>query len=162
MAAARFLGTSPIPDLIPAVKINLARCLESAGSRDDVASFPGRLQDIMGSIRQMMPPQFGVSHHLADILLEAHAADGSVLSVANIRLNDDIRGTLSRIGVPVGDLERDAEGSVHGIGARVGEGFLALADPGDFGIEPCLYMFGGSSLEVASRLVEIGRSMEKR
>jgi predicted fused transcriptional regulator/phosphomethylpyrimidine kinase/predicted transcriptional regulator len=159
-AAVRYLGRVPLPDLVPAVKVNMARCLEAASSRDDVASFPGRLQDVMGTIRQVMPPQFGVSHHLADMLLEAHGSDRSVTAVANIRLSEPILRSLQMSGIAFAPLRR-ADGRIEGIGEGIGRGSRALADPGDFGIEPCLYIFGGSSLEVASRIVELGISMKK-
>jgi hypothetical protein len=159
-AAARYLGVSEIPRLVPAVKVNMARCLDRSSSRDDVASFPGRLQDVRGNIQQPLPPQFGASKHLADILLEAHEGDASVLAACNIRFTDEIGSIVGSIGIASSVLGRDPTGRITGVREKVRDGCRALADPGHFGIEPCLYLFGRTSLELASLMVEIDGSLE--
>jgi len=158
VASARYLSGVPLPDLVPAVKMNLAQCLRSASGREDVASFPGRLQDVDGLVRLILPPQFGASRHLAEILLRAHSADRSVMAVANIRFSRELSAALSKELRVLSNLER-VEGRIHGIEELVSEGYRLLADPGDFGIEPCLYVLGRTSLEVARELVTIQKTI---
>ena len=153
-ASARFLNGRDLHDLIPAVKMNMAQCTGNAVDRGDVASFPGRLQDTDGKVRQTSPPQFGVSRHLAGILLEAHAADPSIRAVISAGLSSKVRDAIVRMGLRSSDIDRDGSGILHFSG-EIKKGIRILADPGDFGIEPCLYIMGGSSLEISRTVVDL-------
>ncbi|MDG6225919.1 MAG: thiamine-phosphate synthase family protein [Candidatus Thermoplasmatota archaeon] len=159
-AAQRYLEGHMIPDLVPAVKINIAGCIKDPSSREDVASFPGRLLEEEGSLRRTLPPTFGSSRHLADILMEAHGSDGAVNSVMNLGYSQRIGSALDRLGVRSKLIRRNEGQMVKGIGRLISEGYRAIADPGDFGIEPCLYLFGSSPLEVASMAVSIQKRID--
>lgn len=159
-AAQRYLEGYTISDLVPAVKINIAQCTKDPSSRDDVASFPGRLLEEDGSLRRTFPPTFGSSRHLADLLMEAHGADGSVNSVMNLGYSQRIASVLDPLGVRSSRIKRKAGRIVKGIGPLISEGYRAIADPGDFGIEPCLYLFGSSPLDVASIAVSIQKLID--
>jgi len=150
-AAARVLSSRRIPRLVPAVKINIAQCLVGARGIQDVASFPGRLHEIDGIVMQTVPPSFGASKHLARILLEAHGADPEVVAVTNARYDDPIRAAVEKAGIPIGTLD----GSDGSLADLIVKGKRAVADRGGFGIEPCLYIFGQSSIEVASSLIAL-------
>jgi XRE family transcriptional regulator, thiamine biosynthesis regulator len=153
-ASIKYLSKYPIGQLIPAVKMNIAQCVRDAGDRGDVASFPGRIQDVDGTINQILPPRFGASKHLADFLLEAHSYDPSILAVANTRLSNEVRMAFFKLGIELSYLERGPVG-IMPFGDQVKEGSRVLADPGDFGIEPCLYVLGRSSLELTRTLVDV-------
>ena len=57
--------------LIPAVGSNLVECLPDATGVDDVAGVPGRIFDVKGRTTVPADPEFGVSEHVAGILLAA-------------------------------------------------------------------------------------------
>jgi XRE family transcriptional regulator, thiamine biosynthesis regulator len=157
MIAVRYLVSHPIPDLIPALKVNIAYSMEGAKSDFEVASFPGRLPDRKGSILEPIPPEFGGSKHLASALISAIEGNPNIRAVISTRYGDRIKGSISILGMDHMILDRSNE-DLTGLLKRSTSGdIFCMTDPGDFGIEPCLYIFGTSPLEVVSLAVEIQR-----
>lgn len=153
--AVRYLGNHPIPDLVPALKVNIATGVEPSKGLDDIASYPGRLPDRKGRITNPLSPEFGVSHHLAAALLAAMVSDPSIRSVISLAFNDNIRSVLKKGNQTFQELDRSSS-TLEGLLKKMGPGEGGMVvDPGDFGIEPCLYIFGTSPLEVSARAVEI-------
>jgi predicted transcriptional regulator len=56
---------------IPAVGSNLVEALPDARSIDEIAAVPGRILDIKGRATVPADPEFGVSEHVAGVLLAA-------------------------------------------------------------------------------------------
>jgi predicted fused transcriptional regulator/phosphomethylpyrimidine kinase/predicted transcriptional regulator len=139
--------------MVPALKINMAQAIEDAGTVEDVASFPGRLIDRNGVIIGARPPEFGASSHLAGILLEAMEKDRSVRAAGSVVFSKEIRQVIEEGKLRI--IDRSAERG----GLPIDEGSRYVADPGDFGVEPCLYVFGISAMEVAIRILDIGESL---
>ena len=146
--SVEYLDVNPIPDLIPAVKVNIAQAVEDAENGEDVASFPGRIS-FHGGKANHLSPDFGVSGHLASILLAAMDTNGDIKAVINLRYQDELKEIID--GMAPLYFERDDEDLPDWI-RKVGLGNDALlVDPGDFGIEPCLYVFGSTALDVVRR-----------
>ncbi|MGA1792511.1 MAG: thiamine-phosphate synthase family protein [Thermoplasmatota archaeon] len=153
--AVLYLRTHPIPDLVPALKVNIASGVERADSIEDIASYPGRLPDRRGRITDPLPPEFGASRHLAAVLLAAMFFDPTIRSVISLAFNEDIRSVLKEDNQVFQELDRMSS-KIEELLEKNGPGAnRILVDPGDFGIEPCLYIFGSSPLEVSARAVEI-------
>lgn len=153
--AVRFLRSHPIPDLIPALKVNIAYGSEGGKEIQDVASFPGRLPDRGGMVQEPVPPEFGVSKHLASALLSAMMGDSGKRAVISLAHGEKLEKALKMNGKSFLLLDRSKEG-LHDLLERSGPNDMTfVVDPGDFGIEPCLYIFGGSPLEVVSLAVEV-------
>lgn len=147
--AASYLGVRPISDLVPAVKINIAQMVGSAGTMEDVASFPGRISYHDGKVNYL-PPEFGASGHLAGILLAACGDNEEIRAVINLRYDEEIGSALEGMGIESLAIDRSGPNPDDQIAEMKLERIRAVVDPGDFGIEPCLYIFGSSALEVVS------------
>ncbi|MCU0799768.1 MAG: hypothetical protein MUC62_08880 [Candidatus Thermoplasmatota archaeon] len=158
-SAVLFLKARPIPGLIPAVKLNIAYALPGAGTKDQVASFPNRLPDHKGTIGEPRPPEFGASNHLSSVLLAASKGRPGISAVMNTRSGPDVMNAIRKMGEEASVLDRK-EHTLEEFLSEPGtlEGDLVI-DPGDFGIEPCLYIFGPSPLEVVHRAFEVHRAL---
>ncbi|MBN1390268.1 MAG: hypothetical protein JXA22_06475 [Candidatus Thermoplasmatota archaeon] len=153
--AVEYLRSHPIPGLIPALKVNIACGTQGASCLHDIASYPGRLPDRNGSLTEPRPPEFGASRHLASVLLAAMGRDASITSVISLAFNGPARSALAQGNIEFLQLDRSS-GSIQELLSREGAGeYRMVADPGDFGIEPCLYIFGASPLETAARAVDL-------
>ncbi len=146
--AVSYLMDVDIADLVPAVKVNMASAQEGASSPGDVVAFPGRIPDRAGRILRPLPPEFGVSRHLAGTLLDAMRDNSGIRSAMNLALTGDIRKVLEGMEECAPLKETDAP---------VGY----LIDPGGFGIEPCLYIFADSPLVLARFAVEVQKKLFK-
>ncbi len=155
LTAVRFLISHPIPDLIPALKVNIAYALEGAEEIEDVASFPGRLPDRNGRILEPLPVEFGGSKHLATALLSAMAGNSNIRAVISTGYREEMKSLLSELGIEHVALDRAKEELTDMLKRSQPGDIKCVTDPGDFGIEPCLYIFGTSPLEVVSMVVEI-------
>ena len=139
---------------IPAVGSNLAECFEDADSIEDVAAVPGRLLDVHGQVTIPGEPEFGVSQHVATVLLEARTNGSEACAAVNVRYDEDLRDALAAAGHVTAefDAETDIEDAIA----------VALSDPkttvlyqtGGFGIEPILYVLGPDAPTVAHTLRE--------
>ncbi|WP_280588396.1 thiamine-phosphate synthase family protein, partial [Halorubrum sp. Boch-26] len=97
--------------LIPNVGANVAECLDDARTIDDVAAVPGRLVDVKG--RAMVPgePEFGVSEHVATVLLAAREAGSTARGAVNVRYDPD---TVAALAGSYPTVEFDAERPTRG------------------------------------------------
>ena len=134
--------------LIPNVGANVAECLDDARTIDDVAAVPGRLVDVKG--RAMVPgePEFGVSEHVATVLLAARAAGATARGAVNVRYDPD---TVAALAASFPTVEFDAERSTEeAVADAVAEADLPLGDAdgetlvlyqtGAVGVEPIVYV----------------------
>ena len=78
-------NTSGFAGLIPAVGSNLVEALPGAEGIEDVAAVPGRILDVKGSVAVPADPEFGVSEHVASVLLAARAAGSDARTALNVR-----------------------------------------------------------------------------
>mgnify|MGYP002021280092 FL=1 len=138
--------------VIPNVGMNIAACLTSANSPEDVAAVPGKITAIDGELRTHGKPQFGSSTHLAEMLLKARKSDSSKCSIINIRPPGDYEGTdidavqdaCNQLGWELADANRSGlEDSNSEIDV--------ILDIGDFGWEPSLYILAENPLEVVDK-----------
>ena len=66
------LDPKRIVDVIPAVGMNIASCNNGARNISEVAAFPGKISIVGDKLRHHETPRFGVSNHLANILLHRY------------------------------------------------------------------------------------------
>lgn len=150
--AVSYLVEADISDLVPAVKVNMAYAQEGAVSTDEVAAFPGRVPDRAGRILRPLPAEFGVSRHLAGNLIEVMEKDRGIRCAMNLALPDGLIDTL-----------KDMEGCLPLNASSAGGNLVRyLVDPGDFGIEPCLYIYGSSPLVLARFSVRVQERYSRR
>ena len=146
------LDSRLIMPVLPKVGMNIAACLNSASTTDDVAAVPGKITEVGGELRTHGKPSFGSSKHLAQMLLEVRKSDSAKSAIINIRPPGDFEGTdidmvqeaCHQLNWELADADRSGlEDSSTVIDV--------VLDIGDFGWEPSLYVLGTSPLDVVDR-----------
>ena len=155
------LDARTIMPVLPNVGMNIAACLQTASSVDEVAAVPGKITSVDGELRTHGKPQFGSSKHLAELLLEARNIDASKSAIINIRPPGDYEGTdidavqeaCNQLGWKLADADRNG---LENPNSNVD----VILDIGDFGWEPSLYVLGQSPLEVVDRCHTFVKTLE--
>ncbi|ELY88155.1 XRE family transcriptional regulator [Natrialba hulunbeirensis JCM 10989] len=136
--------------LIPAVGSNLVACTPDAEDIDDVAGVPGRIFDVKGRTTVPAGPEFGVSEHVATVLLAArrHGADAS--AAINIAYEDDLLAALTERGHVAAEFD-EVDDIASSVGAAIDDEPEAtvLYQTGGTGIEPLIYVLGADAESVA-------------
>ena len=146
------LDSRLIMPVLPKVGMNIAACLNSARTADDVAAVPGKITKVGGELRTHGKPTFGSSKHLAQMLLEVRKSDSTKSAIINIRPPGDFDGTdIDSVQEACNQLDwelADADRSGLEDSSSVID---VVLDVGDFGWEPSLYVLGTSPLDVVDR-----------
>ncbi len=135
---------------IPAVGSNLVECLDDAETIEDVAAVPGRMLDIRGQVTVPDDPAFGVSQHVATVLLAARGHGTDPRAAVNVAYSTETLEALAAGGHAL--VEFDAETDVaDAVGAALATQPDAdvLYQSGGFGIEPVIYLLGPDAPTVA-------------
>ncbi len=142
-------NTSGFATLIPAVGSNLVQTLPDADGIDDVVAVPGRILDVKGRATFPAEPEFGVSEHVASVVLAARAVGSSVRAGLNIRYDESVVASLEAAGHTA--VEFDAEASLEPAIADALAGTEAdvLYQTGGMGVEPVVYLLGPDAVTVA-------------
>ncbi|USZ69176.1 helix-turn-helix domain-containing protein [Halorussus salilacus] len=151
-------SASGFASLIPAVGSNLCECTPDADGIDDVAGVPGRIFDVKGQATIPADPEFGVSEHVASLLLAARRNGREDLRAAmNVRYDPDIVAALEALGHESAefDAEYDDLDAVVGAALRETPDAAVLYHTGGYGIEPITYLLG----EDAEQVAEMARSL---
>jgi predicted fused transcriptional regulator/phosphomethylpyrimidine kinase/predicted transcriptional regulator len=146
-ALRRLTTASGFAGLIPNVGSNLVACLPDATAVDDVAGVPGRIFDVKGQATVPGDPEFGVSEHVASVLLSARAAGCDSGAAINIRYDTDLLADLRADGYDAIEFDPEAPGDpIAEALADVDTADLAttfvLYQTGGYGIEPIIYVVG--------------------
>ncbi|WP_247728338.1 thiamine-phosphate synthase family protein [Halovivax limisalsi] len=153
-------NASGFAGLIPAVGSNLVACTPDASGIDDVAGVPGRIVDVKGQATIPADPEFGVSEHVASILLAARANGSDARAAANVRYDDAIQDALADAGHELaefdesGDMEKNA-----GRAVAANPDATVLYQTGGEGIEPITYVLGPDPETVADSLRTLASSV---
>ncbi|WP_132057003.1 thiamine-phosphate synthase family protein [Halorussus amylolyticus] len=150
-------SASGFASLIPAVGSNLCECTPDADGIDDVAGVPGRIFDVKGQATIPADPEFGVSEHVASLLLAARRNGSDARAALNVRYDPDLVAALEARGHEVAefDAEYDDLDAVVGAALREHPDATVLYHTGGYGIEPITYLLGDDA-EVVS---EMARSL---
>ncbi|WP_435195897.1 thiamine-phosphate synthase family protein [Natronomonas sp. EA1] len=142
-------NTSGFAALIPAVGSNLVEALPEAQGIDDVAAIPGRILDVKGRATVPGEPEFGVSEHVAGVLLTARAGGSDARAAVNIRYDPDLVAALEAQGLETAQF--DAEGGTDAVREAVAATPDAdvLYQSGGFGIEPVVYVLAPDAVTAA-------------
>ncbi|MDJ1430607.1 thiamine-phosphate synthase family protein [Halostagnicola sp. A-GB9-2] len=143
-------NTSGFSGLIPAVGSNLVACTPDADGVDDVAGVPGRVFDVKGKATVPGGPEFGVSEHVATVLLAARRHGADVSAAANIKYDRDIVETLASKGHAIAEFDESAD-ITSSIGGAIDANpdATVLYQTGGMGIEPITYVLGPDPESVA-------------
>ncbi|CAI50675.1 transcription regulator ThiR [Natronomonas pharaonis DSM 2160] len=149
-------NTSGFAGLVPNVGSNLVEALPEAETIDDVAGVPGRILDIKGQATVPADPEFGVSGHVAKLLLTAREAGVDARAALNIRYDESIVAELEAAGYETAafDAEADLDAAVQA--AIAGSASVdVLYQTGGFGVEPVCYLLGSDASAVVAAVREL-------
>ncbi|MFU8869568.1 thiamine-phosphate synthase family protein [Natronococcus sp.] len=143
-------NASGFATLIPAVGSNLVACTPDAADVDDVAGVPGRIFDVKGRTTVPSSPEFGVSEHVATVLLSARRHGTDATAAINVAYDPDVLEALSERGHVTAEF--DESGDVdESVGAAIDDrpDATVLYQTGGMGIEPLIYVLGSDAESVA-------------
>ena len=150
------LDVKRIQHSIPAVGMNIASCIKGARSIQEVAAFPGRIAIVNGKLRHHETPAFGVSNHLASVLIQAHTMNEAKTSIINLKPEiagdkvnlTKIKGVCDQLGYSFATCKK---GKLIGSHAKLD----IILDEGGYGWEPSLYVLAHNPLELIDRTHQI-------
>lgn len=154
------LDVKRIQHSIPAVGMNIASCIKGARSVKEVAAFPGRIAIVNGKLRHHETPSFGVSNHLASVLIQAHTMNQAKTSIINLKpeITGDkvnitkIEEVCDQLGYSFATCKK---GKLVGSHAKLD----IILDEGGYGWEPSLYVLAHNPLELIDRTHQIAAQM---
>jgi hypothetical protein len=154
-------NTSGFAGLVPNVGSNLVECLPEATDVEDVAGVPGRIFDVRGTATIPSDPEFGVSEHVASILLSAREAGAPVRSAVNVRYDPELVDALRGAGYPAVEFDADRDADRPAVADAVRDADPAapfvLYQTGGFGIEPITYLLAADAPTVARIVRDLTR-----
>lgn len=149
-------NTSGFTTLIPAVGSNLVQTLPDADGVDDVAGVPGRIVDVKGRATIPAEPEFGVSAHVASVLLAARNAGSDARATINVHYDADLIEALEAAGHTPVEFEAETDLKTA-IDAALADdpGADVLYQTGGFGVEPIVYVLGPDAPAVAESVRDL-------
>jgi hydroxymethylpyrimidine kinase/phosphomethylpyrimidine kinase len=162
------LVSLPCRSLVPEVQMNLGYALPWAGSVQDVAAFPGRIVALGEGVARIKGPAYGVSSHVARIILTVMGYDREYRSAMNIRYDLGYLQRAQDLGYSIAEFSRKdepeevkfKEGSTLAWGVKRaidGAGIVPdiIYDAGDIGKEPIIRVLGHDPLEVVDKALKL-------
>jgi predicted fused transcriptional regulator/phosphomethylpyrimidine kinase len=154
------LDSRRIKHVMPAVGMNIASCNKGSRDTSQVAAFPGKISIVNNKLRHHETPSFGVSSHLANLLLQAHIMNEAKTSIININpINGankvdekKIRQMCDQLGY---SFALSNKGKISGSHSKLD----IILDTGDFGWEPSMYILAHNPLELIDRTHQIVASL---
>ncbi|GGL70577.1 thiamine-phosphate synthase family protein [Halocalculus aciditolerans] len=137
--------------LIPHVGSNLVECLPDAAGVEDVAGVPGRIFDVKGRTAVPSDPEFGVSEHVAGVLLAARRGGSDASAALNVAYSPELVEALEDAGhttVAFDATDDEATAAVTEAVERAPDATVVY-QTGGFGVEPIVYLLAGSAVDAA-------------
>ena len=162
--------------LVPQVGMNIAMSLPSqfVHNTDDVAAFPGRIAEVLGTLKAASPPEFGASRHLARAIIAIQKHHPEIRATLNVLYSKEFVEAAKRAGMVVSYYDRREEpeevkareGATIPWGVEEALKKIGYKKPdviyhmGDVGKEPMVNIFGETALDVVEKLVRVARIMK--
>jgi predicted fused transcriptional regulator/phosphomethylpyrimidine kinase/predicted transcriptional regulator len=146
-------NTAGFAGLIPAVGSNLVEALPGAETIEDVAGVPGRILAVRGRPTVPGEPEFGVSQHVATVLLSAREAGSDARAALNVRYDPDTVAALEAQGLTAVEFDPVAD-IADALSTALADtpGVQVLYQTGAMGVEPIVYVLGPDAPTVAERI----------
>jgi predicted fused transcriptional regulator/phosphomethylpyrimidine kinase len=126
-------------------------CTPDAEGVDDVAAVPGRVFDVKGKATVPGDPEFGVSEHVATVLLATRQHGSDVAAAANITYDPKIIDTLDQQGHVTSEFDESTDiTSSVGAAIEAEPETTVLYQTGGMGVEPITYVLGPDAESVAN------------
>ena len=149
------------PDLVPEVGMNFAYALKNAETLEEVCAVDGRILKTKEKVKTCGGINFGVSRHVASIVLAAMSFDKNIRSVVNIRYSKENLDLCKRAGLQIGYFDRKNEPRATTSTMEWGTkqaikdiGFVPdiIYDEGGVGKEPMIRLLGKNPKDVLLKL----------
>jgi predicted fused transcriptional regulator/phosphomethylpyrimidine kinase/diadenosine tetraphosphate (Ap4A) HIT family hydrolase len=157
-------------EFIPEVRSNIVMAKENARDVKDVAGIPGRITTVHGKPRAFMKPEFGVSSHMARLVLSIMKHDPTKRSAMNIIYNNKIIEICKKLGLKISFYDRkdepesvqEVEGGTIPWGVetaikKINDVPDVIYHQGAWGKEPSISLIGTNAVEVAKMAVCISK-----
>jgi predicted fused transcriptional regulator/phosphomethylpyrimidine kinase/predicted transcriptional regulator len=172
-AAKTVEGSLLFPAVMPEVSVNIVMAAPGALSEMDIAALPGRMVKIRGRADHMLPAEFGVSRHMARMLLTAMQWNPLLRAAVNIRYDHRVGDILLDMGLsPIRISKKDHVTALEGdqvvsaFATKINSGTASdaqiVVDEGGEGLEPNTYVFGGNATKAVLLALEIARRYVER
>ncbi|MEF8802137.1 MAG: thiamine-phosphate synthase family protein [Halolamina sp.] len=154
-------NASSFAGLIPNVGTNLVEALPNPEGIEDVGGIPGRIVDVKGAATVPGEPEFGVSEHVANVLLSARDGGATANAAVNLYYDPDVVDRFEEAGYPA--IEFDPDAPTDAVRAAVAQFLDEGGDPeepfvlyqrGAHGVEAITYVLGPDAPTVARVVVE--------
>jgi len=164
LAAGELADMLPV-DFVPEVGVNVGYAVEGAANASDVCALTGRIYRLGNDLKVGGHADFGVSKHIARIILATMAADPRMRSAANLKFREKNLQRVKAAGLAVGTFDRaqQPEGTstmewgtmraIEGLG-RIPE---AIYDLGDVGKEAMIRIIGRNPREILKKVRLVAR-----
>jgi hydroxymethylpyrimidine kinase/phosphomethylpyrimidine kinase len=152
------------PWFIPEVGLNIVYALPNATSRDQICAIDGRITKHKGGTHLFGTIDFGVSKHIASIVLAAMAFNPMMRSALNIRYSQKTVDLCKAIGLIVGSFNRKEEPAAtpstmewgtQQVITALGRVPDVIYDTGDVGKEPMIRILGEKPEDVLIKIQNI-------
>jgi len=155
-------------EIVPQIRSNIVACDDTAEFTNDVAGVPGRITVIDGRARALVSPQFGASSHTSELLLDAMRRWSGIRSCLYVSGRESVIRAARKVGFRVVTLEKSESSPKNIIKALEsvreipgpGTVFPAIHSPGDYGVEPILYLFGPNAHQLSEKCVKLSESVK--
>jgi hydroxymethylpyrimidine kinase/phosphomethylpyrimidine kinase len=146
---------------IPEVGMNFAYALPNAKTRNDICAVDGRITKHKGRPSLCKTIDFGVSKHVASIILAAMSYDATIRSAMNIRYSQKTVNLCKQIGLTLGSFDRKKEPSDTSSTMEWGTKYAItllgrlpdiIYDTGSVGKEPMIRILGKNPEEVILKI----------
>ncbi|WP_205760705.1 thiamine-phosphate synthase family protein [Acidianus sulfidivorans] len=155
------LQNSLVSPLIPEVLSNIAYSKKNPKTIEDIIAIAGRITKIRDIPTPASKPMWGASKHLGRILLGISKKFPEIRSVMNIKYDEKIRKILDELKMKykiTGPTDyADDEIIENLVISNYSELLDAIVHLGGKGVEPITYIFGRDPLEVAKKIIMIGK-----
>jgi len=155
---------------VPEVGMNFTYALENAKSFDDICAIDGRIIKTQKTVKVFGDINFGVSKHVASIVLAVMSFDKNKRSVLNIRYSKDNLIMCKKAGLSIGFFDREHEpkttistmewGTKQAIN-NLGYVPDIIYDKGGIGKEPMIRILGNNPKDVLFKLKSILKIKKK-
>lgn len=135
--------------MIPQVGSNLVYARPEAQTIEDVAGVPGRIVEIKGRATMPAEPEFGVSEHVASVVLAASRGGGDVRAGLNLAFDSDLMYRIEAAGYRTASVDpaEDITEPVETVMRREPDTQVIYHEDGP-GIEANVYLFGADPAAV--------------
>ncbi len=149
---------------IPEVGMNFAYALPNANTRDEVCAVDGRITKHKERLSLCGTIDFGVSRHVASIVLAAMSFDTTIRSAVNIRYSQKTVELCKNIGFAVGTFDRKDEPSTAPSTMEWGTKYAIttlgrvpdiIYDTGSVGKEPMIRVLGKNPEDVLFKIQKL-------